>query len=285
MKGDINPSQSKAVFFASYDPSQSLSKARLSLERTKGADFGWWTCRLKFSPAKAGPEGLLKLTSAIEAIAPFANVKKLIASFRISRLDAAVDCIGASPLDLIAHVPKPGKRMVFVGAHGRPETVYHFALKKPFATPPQSYGVRTYGPNRLTLYERRDFHLQLALQPPYGEAPVTRAEVTKSWKKGRPALADLAEIPALFEGRRVAYAAAIAGVGGSRRWVQFCLAAFGGGVNKAFTAWLTRSGGKFAAAYQNCIGDLVDETCWERWEDGLDYTGLTEWIEIAKKHG
>lgn len=282
VKGGVNLNKTKAEFFIQYDAVQPLNKGRLLLWRTKKDDFGSWSVRLEFSPAKAGAAGLQKLIEGIEAALPFLSSAKLLQSFRIARLDGAIDCIGASPLDLIAHVLKPGKRMVFVGDHGRPESVYFFERKEPLKKPPANLSVRTWGPQRLTLYERRDYHLQLLMQPPYGPCPVTRAEVTGRWTKNRPLLSQIASVPNLFVGRRVAYAAAVL-TGQPKRWRQFCLAAFGGGVEKSLWSWIPGSGLKFAKAYSKCPGDLIDALCWDRWLDGLNATGLTNWIKVAEE--
>lgn len=279
--GNVNPNNpTKGTFFIAYDDAQPLSKARLSLRRTKGADFGSWSVKLEFSPAKAGPQGLVKLAAALEAVLPFLNIKKLIRAFTVGRIDCAIDCIGVRPIDLIAHIPVPGKRMVFVGDQGRPESVYFFKLKKPRTTPPQTLSVKTFGPQRLTLYERRDYHLQLCLKPPYGPCPVTRAEVSKRWTKKRPPLADLPMISNLFQGRRVGYAAAVPAANG-RAWRGFCLAAFGGGVDGSLNSWFPGPGLKFHKAYRECPGDLIDQECWTGWSDGLKLTGLKKWIDLA----
>lgn len=168
--------------------------------------------------------------------------------------------------------------MVYIGSHGRPESVYFYQAKAPLNKPPSKLGVKTTGPHRLTLYERRDYHLQLALQPPYGPCPVTRAEVSKRWTKKRPPLAKLADIENLFAGRRLAYAAAVP-VSNGRTWKQFCLAAFGGGTHMSLNSWIPGPGVQLAKAYADCAGDLVADDCWNRWSDGITATGLMDWIK------
>ncbi|MBA3678207.1 MAG: hypothetical protein H0W74_12540 [Sphingosinicella sp.] len=282
ISGKVNPNNpTRGEFYIAYDDAQPLSKARVTLSRTKGADYASWRIRCEFSPSKAGQTGLVKLTAGLEAVLPFVSIPKLIHAFEVARIDSAIDCIGATPLDLIAHVPKPGKRVVYVGAHGKPESVYFYELKKPLKTPPTRLSVLTRGPHRLTLYERRDYHLQLSLQPPYGPCPVTRAEVIKRWTKKRPLLAGVTSLDNLFAGRRVAYAAAVP-AGGSKAWRQFCLAAFGGGIDKSLFSWLPGPGATFAKAYTACTGDLIDPHCWDRWEDGIKATGLGKWAELAQ---
>jgi hypothetical protein len=273
-----NPTWAK--FFIAYDVVQPLNRARLTLKRTPGPDFGSWKLRFEISPSKAGPSGLLKLTAGLAAALPFLDIPKLISAFRVARLDGAIDCIGATPLDLIAHIPKPGKRMVFIGVQGRPESVYFYQAKPPLNAPPKKLGVRTTGPHRLTLYERRDYHLQLSLKPPYGPCPVTRAEVTRRWTKVRPLLSEIESIPNLFAGRRVAYAAAVP-AGHPKIWRRFCLAAFGGGVDRSLFSWLPGPGSRFAQAYINCDGDLINPTCSSGWKAGLKATGLLNWMEIT----
>ena len=274
----VNPKNPTwAKFHIAYDENQPLNRAHLALSRKGGESYASWRLKFEFSPFKAGPVGLLKLIAGLEAVLPFMSVPKLIGAFSVARVDAAIDLIGATPLDLIAHIPKPGKRLVYVGSHGRPETVYFYELKSPLKSPPKRLGVQTFGPNRLKLYERRDYQLQLLLQPPYGPSPVTRAEVTMRWTKTRPLLSSLAELDNLFLGRRVAYAAAIP-VGDPRAWRKFCLAAFGGGVDKSLYSWLPGPGAKFAKAYANCVGDLIDQTCWVGWWEGIKSTGLDAWV-------
>jgi hypothetical protein len=279
--GGSNPAKTKAAFRIGYDEGQPLNWAQLTLWRTQGDDFGYWQVRLQFSASKAGPAGLVKLIAGLEAALPFLDVSKLIAAFKVSRVDAAIDCIGASPLDLIAHVTKPGKRMVFVGSKGRPESVYFYERKKPLSSPPQSLSVWTRGPHRLTLYERRDYHRQLMLDPPYGDCPVTRVEVPMRWTNARPSLSKLPHLKNLLKGKRVAYAPAAPG-GGGRTWRQFCMAAFGAGVDQALFGWVPGPGAKFATAYEGCPGDLVSEVNWPAWVAGLEHTGLAAWVKLAE---
>ena len=281
VSGGVNTTKTLAEFFIVYDAVQPLNRARLLLWRSQKDDFGSWSIRFEFSASKAGPLGLVKLTAALEAVLPFLDITKLVQAFRVARIDAAIDCIGATPLDLIAHIPKPGKRMVFVGAHGRPESVYFYELKKPLKMPPKKFSVSTRGPLRLTLYERRAYHLQRLIEPPYGPSPVTRAEVSLRWTKERPFLSALADINNLFAGRRVAYAAAVT-PGHRKEWRRFCLAALGSGASGSLFSWLPGPGVKFAKAYAECEGDLIDPSCWTRWEDGLLTTGLMNWIKVAE---
>ncbi len=280
---NVNPKKPTwAKFSIAYDEARPFNKAHVSLRRKETTDFGKWLLRFEFNAAKVGPAGFVRLTEGLAAALPFLCIPKLINSFKIARIDAAVDCIGATPLDLIAHIPKPGKRMVFVGDHGRPESVYFYQKKPPPKSPPKKLGTRrTTGPHRLTLYERRDYHLQLLLQPPYGPSPVTRAEVPKRWTKKRPFLTEVAGLTNLFIGRSVAYAAAV-DAGEPKAWRQFCLAAFGGGINKSLFSWFPGPGQKFAHAYAECVGDLIDPSCWNRWEDGLTATGLMDWIKSSQ---
>ena len=146
---------------------------------------------VEFSPSKAGPAGLVKLIAALDHVLLLFDIDKVLADARVSRIDAAIDLIGANPIDLIAHIKKPGKRLVYVGAQGHPETFYLYERRKPLKNPPSSWSVKTTGPLRLKLYERRDYHRQLKLPPPYGPSPVTRAEVEMRWTKSRPLFSDL----------------------------------------------------------------------------------------------
>lgn len=171
----IGGPKASAVFRIAYDENQPLNRARLSLSRVPGPDYGVWSARLEFSASKAGPSGLVKLMSRVDDALNL-NFAALLATFRVSRIDPAIDLIGAEPLDVIAHVPNPGKRLVYIGDNGRPESMYLYEKKKPLEQPPQSMAYKTTGPLRLKLYERKAAFKQLLLTPPYGECPVTRIE-------------------------------------------------------------------------------------------------------------
>lgn len=269
-------------FSIRYDPKQPLHRAFLTLSRRPGEDFGLWSLKLEFNPSKARVPGLKRIMEQIEDTVAFLNFDALIAAFKIARLDAAIDCIGAHPIDLIAHIPKKGKRLMYSGHDGRPESILLYERKPPLGKPPSQLGVRTTGPLRLMLYERRSYHRQLKLTPPYGDCPVTRVEVTKRWNKGRPHLAALAEISNLFEGRRVAYAA-ILPVINKARWHSFCQASVGLGPMATAEDWFMKGGLKYAKSYLECEGNLVDPTAWSEWQRGLEVTGFDAWVNAAKK--
>lgn len=254
----------------------------MTLSRRPGDDFGIWSAKLEFNPSKARAQGLKKIIEEIEDTVAFLNLDALIGAFKIARLDAAIDCIGAHPLDLIAHIPKKGKRLMYSGHDGRPESIFLYERKPALSKPPSQLGVRTTGPLRLTLYERRSYHRQLKLPPPYGDCPVTRVEVTRRWNKGRPHLSALGEISNLFEGRRVAYAA-ILPVKDKARWQSFCEASVGLGPMAVAEDWIMKGGLKYAKSYLECEGNLVDPAAWSEWQRGVEITGLTAWVTAAKK--
>jgi hypothetical protein len=268
----------KAIFQLNYQDEEPLHRAFLTLQRRIGPDYPIWSLRLEFSAWKAGPAGLVKLTSLMEEALPL-TVSNVIAAFVVSRIDAAIDCIGAEPIDLIAHIPKGGKRLTYVGDNGRPETVYLFEKKKPLAKPPGKLGIKTTGPARLKLYERRAYLSQFHLLPTYGSCPVTRAEVQLRWTKGRPSLAKLLTLSNPYHGVRVAYAPPVGD--NTRSWRQFCLAAFGAGSSAAMSAFFPGSGIAAQKLYEACPGDLIDKTCWKRWNEGLTLTGLQSWIDLS----
>ena len=281
-----SPTKRQVVYQIKYDSLQPLKVATVTLARRQGAEYGIWSVKVEFSASKAGPSGLAQLTSRIEDALPL-SMASLLGDLRLSRIDPAIDLIGARPIDLICHVPKPGKRLIYVGNSGKAESLYLYEKKKPLKKPPASIAYNTRGPLRLKVYERRSYHLQLALIPPYGPSPVTRAEIEMRWKKAkqRPSLAALADLPNLFVGRRVAYAAG-AFPGLSLRehddWVRYCLASMGGGSSAAQGSWKVAAGLKFLKAYVGCEGDLVNETAWEGWKDGIKHTGLDHWVSLAK---
>lgn len=282
--------EAKLELLIPYDPGQPLNRATLSLWRTQlvELEYGSWSVKLEFSPSKAGPAGHKQLIASVADILWFLQIERLLAAFRVLRIDPAIDLIAVYPLDLIAHVPDPGKRMVYVGADGHPESVYLYEAKPLPEKPPASWSSRgTLGTLRLKLYERRAYHVQLGIEPPYGLCPVTRAELLMRWlnKQQRPFLTDLAGIKNLFEDRRVAYAMGAWKKGIMRKadWVRFCIAAFGAGINSTQFHWRHSSGIRGRHRYLKCEGDLIDDTNWERWAEGIAYTGLGEWIKIANE--
>ncbi|MDM7956009.1 hypothetical protein [Blastomonas sp.] len=279
----------KADFWIAYNSVEPLHRAHLTLTRRPGQDYGIWTVRLEFSVSKASPHGLVQLTAAVEEALPLV-FEKVLPDFRVSRVDAAIDLVGIRPIDVISRIKKPGKRLVYVGDHGEPESLYLYEKRKLLKEPPKSLSTKTTGPFRLKLYERRDYFKQLLLEPPYAGCPVTRVETTKKWTNKtpskRPALSSLANLSNLFAGTHVAYAASLAASQQKPQdWLAFCLAAFGGGVRTAQHKWPGGVGLNFRKTYSTCPGDLVHPDCWDRWQDGLNYTGLGDWIVLAGAKG
>lgn len=277
-----------AAYVYKYDPDQPLWRADLLLKRKplKGFSYGSWSVRLELSVSKAGPAGLAQLTSLIDENLPF-QVDRLFGTMRVRRLDAAIDLIGAEPIDLIAHVKKPGKRMVFVGDNGRPESQYLYERRDWLTEPPKQLKTKTRGPLRLTLYERRSYFEQLALEPLWGACPYTRAEVQSTWTYKEPMLASLADLPNRFRDRRVAYAPAVKASAVKKNpsgWLMFCLAALGGGAGSSQAKLGPGQGSKFRLAYDRASGDLISSSRWTGWEAGLAYTGLSDWVQRAQAH-
>lgn len=272
-----NPS---VTFNIRFDPKDQTARAFFTLSRKFEDGMAAWTAKLELSAWKAGPAGLARIEKAIAEVFSF-RLHKMLPDMRISRLDAAIDLIGVEPLDLIGHAPEEGKRMVWVGDHGRPESIYFFKQKAHRTAPPLNLGVSTKGPQRLTLYERSAMQRQLGFPPTYGDVPVTRAEVSKRWTKDRPHLKDLLSISNLFEGRRVAYAAGVQPK--PRPWIAFCMAALGAGVVAPRWYWSLAGGAALAKAYADCEGDLVNEESWNEWVGGLTHTGLIDWVAKANK--
>jgi hypothetical protein len=277
----------KAEFWIKYAGDAVAERAHVTFQRRIGETYPSWSIRIEFNPFKAGISGMSAIRDAIEMIiAPFLDFDRMLGSLQITRVDAAVDCIGARPLDLIVRVPKPGKRMIFASDDGDPEAVYLYEKKPDPASPPGNGSYRTTGPLRLKLYERSAYQRQYGQLPTYGGCPVTRSEVSVAWNKNRPLLSQLVDIKNPFEGRHVGYAAAFPPLDASSKrrkgWIAFCLTSFSTGVRAARWNALV-SGGLFAKWFAETPGDLVAEQAWEQWSSGVIYSGLMDWIEIAQK--
>jgi hypothetical protein len=237
-----------------------------------------WFMRVEFNPARLGAEGVVQLTAQIsQCLLPLIMFDKILPALRVSRVDVAVDCIGAQVIDLIVNIKKPGKRMIYVGEAGLPESVYFFGRK----TAPSKHvtmPLKTTGPVRLLVYDKRAECVQHNLPAPYGNAPVTRVEANRTWKQNRPLLSELGGIENIFETHRVAYAPK---VGEYRRdWKAYCRAAAGVGVSGAVSHPREL---KFRQWHLECAGDLVDAQCWPEWGRGLAMTGMDKLIELASK--
>jgi hypothetical protein len=270
--------QAKAIFAIDYAAHQT---AHFTLRRSPGDDYFTWQVRLEFSPSRAGPEGLQKIEDGIDLVAGLLDFDRLLGAFKVARLDAAIDCIAAVPLDLVARAHNEGKRVLYMSPGVGPETIY---LREKKALPKQPLGksTKTFGTLLMTLYERRAQHLQLGLPPPYGKWPATRVEIVKRWSNKRPSLEKLATIKNPFLKRHVAYAAAIPSKKPAR-WREFCLQAFIGGPEFAAEHPYGAARVAMAKAYRTFKADLIDQDNWAGWSNGLAHSGLNHWIERANK--
>lgn len=251
------------------------ARAFVRVERRKSKSATpdkYWSVKVEFNPNRMGAVGGVQLTAQIqERVGLAINFPKVMPDFQIARLDVAVDCIGVSMIDVIAHTKKAGKRMVFVGGSRNLESVYIYAPKL-VSKNEEVHPKTTKGPLQLKLYDKRAERLQHNFPPPYGETPVVRVETTKRWNgNNRPMLSQLAQIPNMFSAHRVAYAAAV----GQYRysWKRFCLAAANAGPNGSI---LSGTDFKYREMYAACSGDLVDPDIWAGWVKGIAVTGIDE---------
>lgn len=267
-----------AMFGIDYAPHQ---RAHFTLRQTLGMDFPVWKARLEFSPSRAGPQGLKAIEEGIDVVAGALDFDRLLGAFRIARMDAAIDCIGAYPLDLAARVAKEGKRHTYSSPGIGPESVYiHKATPLPLAGGKPS---KPLGQLLLTLYERRSQYVQKGWPPPYGDWPVTRAEVRRRWSNHRPSFHKLADLTNPFQGRHVAYAPALL-IKKQLQWRDFCLEAFIGGPAYAEQSRFTPSWLNMAKLYRSFSADLIDEASWAGWHHGVVSTGMASWIDRAKNN-
>lgn len=255
------------------------ASAHLTVSRYKyPAGAKRWFMRVEFNPARLGAAGVVQLTAQIsQCLLPLIVFEKLLPALRVSRVDVAVDCIGAQVIDLIVNIEKPGKRMLYVGESGLPESVYFFGHKAPLSKP-STIPSKTTGPLRLLVYDKRAECIQHNLPAPYGNAPLTRVEAIRTWKQNRPLLSELGGIDNIFGTHRVAYAPQ---VGAYRRdWKAYCKSAAGVGVSGAVSHLRELT---FRKWHLECSGDLVDAQCWPEWGRGLAMTGMDKLIELASK--
>ena len=274
---------SKAVFSIYLNDEHSGPKARVEFTRRKAKEqnFHVWRLKLSFNPFKMGQSGMHAVSAALEdTVAPMLDLQKLKQAFHVTRLDIAIDCIGARPIDLIYSIPKAGKRMVFFSDEGLPESAYFFQHKPMPAEPPKSSNYKTVGPHRLTAYERSAMQRQFGRETTYGDCPVTRLEIVRKWKSQNPTLATLNEFKNPLKDYRVGYAAADDYVT-SQRWRDFCYRSFVTGPVPPDGLILTDGDIPLQTRYKKFFGTVLKPDDWTGWPKGTSLTGLDEWAKAG----
>ena len=127
--------------------------------------------RLELNPRKLGPAGFSELDSLLDvALGEGFHLPKMLSTARVTRVDVAVDVIGAAPADLFARPSKPFQKVqAYFGADHELQTMIY------------SRGKNT-SHAKVMVYDRRA-HKKEANKPPiYGELAHSRVEVVRRFQ-------------------------------------------------------------------------------------------------------
>ena len=240
---------------------------------------------MQLNPARLGQAGIFELLDRLSKFIPGKfHVGKFLASARISRLDVAVDIVGVAVTDLVISAGPSGKEVHYLG--GELETInIHRKLKLDEAGQLSAKGkANPLGDLLISVYDKRRQQIAMGQVPPFGDANVTRVELSKRRFGNKTAfLSGLPQLKNPLAKVRVGLVQS-AGPKGSWRWLQYVEARRGGGHQRAVSVnHLPQStADEFAVRYGKHPADVIDGTkIWTGWHRGIEATGLHYMIEAA----
>lgn len=231
--------------------------------------------RLDFNPRKLGRKGFATLVGILnDPNGPF-RLEPIIEHARVTRIDIAIDLVGVQVDELLIRHKKQGIRSLYVGQDGVLETVYiHRGKTK----------AKPSGNVVLTAYDRRRERLKRGKAAPYGNADVTRIEITKLPKKPYNSFKKLADLADPYGDVMVGYAAEqISST--SHIWWQYV------GLRRSkpheqvieLLSLAPDTAKFFAKSYDVPDPNLVSgKASWDGWKQGLDKTGLSLLLPTSK---
>jgi len=216
------------------------------------------------------------------------KVGEYLADARISRIDIAVDVLGVRVSDLLASVENAGKEVLYKGADGSLETMAIHRKQKVGGSGELSptAQLRPLGDQLLKVYDKRRELISKNIPPPYGEAPLTRIEVSKRRFGNMPCkFVNLANLKNPFVRSKVGL---IMSADPSRRWswIQYVDAVRASGPDRAaFVCDLKSDTRKeFEMLLAQHPSDILDASeIWLHWEAALARAGLQYMIEAAEQ--
>ena len=249
-----------------------------------------WKLKLEFNPRKLGHAGFKALTDDLSYAKTF-RIDRFLADCRLTRLDVAVDIIGVAVSEVVASVPVPGKRTFYVGDDGSLETIQFHRNNPP---PKQKFSpdgepkkvprsTDPLGQVVAKLYDRVRERAAVLQPAPFGQAPVTRAELIKRWKGNGPYLVQLPGYKNLLTELSAGYAGHLPPTDPSE-WLTYVAG------RRATSKALVEKAMKLAIkksmllnkAYSHPPSTLLrHEDLWAYWSIGLTTTGLDYWIALA----
>lgn len=252
--------------------------ASIHFSRYKHQKLGL-SLRLEMNPRKVGPTGFEQLANLLSG---WFNLQSIAEAARVTRLDIALDIVGAHITEVIAFQKAQGKRVHYVGSDGLLETVYVNRKLPAFKQKYDEYGPikpkkRKYpaGKPLLKLYDRVRERASMGADAPFGDAPVTRVEIVKD-RFVKTKLQDLLTLPDPFAGTKVGYV-----VGQSNKmpavWRRY--ASMSALYPPEIAASALDVPSHVAKAYAKALrvpqpNLVAPESNWSSWAKGLQATGL-----------
>lgn len=186
-------------------------EARVHFSYSKHKSLGP-SLRLELNPRKLGEIGFLHLSAVLGGGKSPASLGGLAASARVTRLDVAVDIVGLHVSEVVCHHEKQGIRSHYVGTSGRLETTLVHRQKSPLKIKLDEFGepLKLMHPSKpagvviVSIYDRVAERAALGKPGPFGEAPVTRIELSRRRFK-KQTLKGLLELGDVFHGFRAGY--------------------------------------------------------------------------------
>jgi len=252
-----------------------------SLARTKNDKDGPHTLSIQLNPRLLGEQGAYELLSQLYHITgKRLLVGRMLADARLSRLDVAVDIIGVQIADMLLSMKGAGTQSIWKPVGGDLESVALFRAAKK-----KTGGVRI-GERIAIAYDKRAERLAAGAPPPYGPAPVSRVEITKTRFGNKPFwLTDLPAAPNPFQAVRAGLVRS-AQSPISRAFIEY--AALRRTYSQYRTTQIMSLSDTGAQLLEQCLqnhpSDLIDgANVWSGWQAGLCETGTALLIEAAVK--
>jgi hypothetical protein len=261
--------------------------ARVHFSYVKDETLGV-SIRVHMNPRKIGHKGFVDLCKFLAGVFDLPELRKWA---RVKELDVAVDVVGLNVGDIVAHHKRQVMRTYYVGKDGQLETVYIHKKPAPTKFPkdpggkdkPKLQGKKA-GEVLVTIYDRVRNGARLGKLPPYGQAPITRIELTKFPFKNTQ-LEQLLGYPDLLSGLKAGYVGSQDVPVLPARWREYHAA------RRTMTAAdATQLLGLPAEAVvplekamKVTTPDLIEPAVtWAGWHKGLVLTGLVQLLAIGK---
>jgi hypothetical protein len=244
--------------------------------------------RIELNPRKLRPEGFQQLSKVLDWKGGPFQLAALLDHAKLTRLDIAVDVVGAAVSEILINHKDQGKRSMYIGSDGLLETLFVHRRMLPQKQKYDSSGSlkklkhrsRPYGAVLVKAYDRVRERKSLNMDGPFGECPVTRIEmVLARFTKWAP-LKKLSLMDDRFEKIRAGMADSQTPFPNThwrnyvslRRSLTHQQACDTMGLQK-------KSADKFLVAYDVLNPNIIaKDSNWSGWAAGLKYVGLSDFV-------